>query len=180
MNEAFIVRPPAEITDWLTTEQMRQWAEDAPDEASRKRRMAIWLTHSERMHAHEVAQALGASVQAVWLWISRYNEHGPEGLLRKARGGRRWGFMSPEKEARVLKPFLVEAKAGTPRAPAEIRGVIEKHLKRDVSMSYVYRLLRRHGWAEILAQSHQRGASRRDADTFDALVKPWVRTDGKA
>lgn len=169
------MRPPAEIKDWLTTEQMRQWAGEAPDEASGKRRMAIWLTHNERMHAHEVAESLGVSVQAVWLWIGQYNEDGPDGLLRTRRGGRRWGFMSPDEETLFLKPFIGEARAGTPPTPAEIRSAVEKHLNKDVSMSYVYRLLRRHGWAEILAQSHQMKVSRRDADTFGELARPWSR-----
>lgn len=171
------MRPPADIIEWQTTDEMYQWVEKAPGEAARKRRMAIWLTHNERMHAHEVAKSLGVSVQAVWLWIGQYNESGPDGLLRTGRGGRRWGFLTPEQEAELLKPFLAQAKAGTPQAPAEIRSVIEKRLKRNVSMSYVYRLLRRHGWAEILAQSHQIKTSQRGASTFDAMAKPWARND---
>lgn len=154
---------------------MRQWMQEAPDAEARKRRMAIWLTGIERLHAKDVAQKLGISVQAVWVWIRQYNEGGPDGLTRAGRGGRRHGFMNHQDEERLLGPFLREARAGRPPKTATVRAAIEKHLGKAVSLSYVYRLLRRHGWADLLAQSRHPAASDPPADTFDTLARPWQR-----
>ena len=57
------MRPPAEIALWLSTEDMQTWVREAPDKASYQRRLAIWLTHVERLSAHRVAQSLCVSSQ---------------------------------------------------------------------------------------------------------------------
>lgn len=171
------MRPPAKIKNWLTVEQMQQWLDCAPDAESRTRRMAIWLTHTQRLHARKVADTLGVSVQAVWLWIVQYNEHGPSGLLRKGRGGRRRATMTPDQETELLAPFVAEARAGKPAKPQNIKSAIEQRLKRQVSLSYVYRLLQRHRWADILAQSHRPTRSQA-SDTFERFTQPWRRNPG--
>ena len=171
------MRPAAEITNWLSLDKMFRWLQAAPDEASHKRRMAIWLTHTGRLHAHKVAEVLGVSTQAVWLWIRQYNESGPTGLERRGRGGRRWGFMTPEQETCLLRPLIQKARAGYPPKPSAIRTIIETELKGPVSMSYVYRLLRRHNWAGIIARSQNRPRSSAETETFADLTKPWRRAD---
>ena len=168
------MRPPAKIKDWLTSEQMQQWLDGAPDAESRTRRMAIWLTRSERLHARQVAKALGVSVQAVWLWIRQYNEHGPSGLLRKGRGGQRRAIMTPDQETELLAPFIAKAHLGRPAKPEHIKSAIERRLKRKVSLSYVYCLLQRHHWGDILAQSHRPTRSK-GSDTFERFTQPWRR-----
>src|SRR5258708_27517575 len=87
------MRPPAEIALWLSTEDMQAWVREAPDKASYQRRLAIWLTHVERLSAHRVAQSLCVSTPAVWRWVQQYNHQGPEGLHRAARGGRPWAVL---------------------------------------------------------------------------------------
>ena len=169
------MRPPAQIVNWLSLDKMFRWLQTAPDEASHKRRMAIWLTHTGKLHANKVAQALGVSTQAVWLWIRQYNRRGPDGLERKGRGGRRWGFMTTEQETRLLRPLIQKARAGHPPKPSTIRRIIEDELQTPVSMSYVYRLLQRHNWAGVIAQSQHGGPEPKDSETFATLAKPWRR-----
>src|SRR5260370_7870251 len=94
------MRPPAEIALWLSTEDMQAWVREAPDKASYQRRLAIWLTHVERLSAHRVAQSLCVSTPAVWRWVQQYNHQGPEGLHRAGRGGPpcallNWGHEHP-------------------------------------------------------------------------------------
>jgi len=169
------MRPPAQIVNWLSLDKMFRWLQEAPDEASHKRRMAIWLTHTAKLHANKVAEALGVSTQAVWLWIRQYNQTGPAGLERKGRGGRRWGFMTPQQEIGLLRPLIQKARAGHPPKPNAVREIIENELNGPVSMSYVYRLLSRHNWANIIAQSQHKDSARKDSDTFASLAKPWRR-----
>lgn len=169
------MRPPAQIKDWLSIDRMFRWLQEAPNEAAHKRRMAIWLTHTGNLHAHKVAGILGVSTQAVWLWIRQYNDAGPAGLERPGRGGRRWSFMTAEQEAELMAPLIQKARAGHPPKPAAIRTIVEESLRRSVSMSYIYRLLRRHNWADILARSHSRQAPPSAPDTFAGLSRPWRR-----
>lgn len=169
------MRSPGRIKEWLSIARMFQWLQGAPDQGAYKRRMAIWLTHTGKIHANKVAQILGVSKQAIWLWISQYNRQGPEGLERKGRGGRRWGFMSAEEEAELLRPLLRKARAGTPPKPGAIKQLIEGKLGKKVSMAYIYRLLRRHGWSEAIAQSRLGGKEAVYEGDFSKLSHPWTR-----
>jgi len=168
------MRPPADIKPYLSVEKMFRWLQNAPDQASYKRRMAIWLTFTGRLHAPKIAEVLGVSSQAVWLWIRQYNTKGPTGLNRKGRGGRRWAFLTLRQEAELLKPLLQKAKSASAPKAAQIREVIEKHLGRKVSMPYVYRMLHSHHWYETIAQSKP-VSDLSGQDTFERISQPWLR-----
>jgi len=171
------MRPPAQIKDWLSLEAMFQWVQNAPDQAAYRCRMAVWLTHTGRLHAAKVAHILGVSKQAVWLWIRQYNALGPAGLERHGRGGRRWGLMTPAQEAELLRPFFRRLRAGYALKPGAVQQAIEAGLQQKVSKSYVYKLLRRHGWADVLRQSRDVPSQSEGSDTFDRFTKPWLRND---
>ena len=169
------MRQPAAIKPWLSIEKMFQWIQEAPDESSYKRRMAVWLTLKERLHANKVAENLGVSTQAVWLWIRQYNTHGPDGLKRKGRGGRRWAFLTRKQEAELLKPLIQQARSGRPPKTTLIKQLVEQKLQRKVSVPYIYRLLHRNGWAEIIAQSKQYAPAEALQDSFKKISRPWLR-----
>lgn len=167
------MRPPAKIKPWLNVQEMYNWLENAPDEDSYKRRHTIWLTHTDKLHARKIADILGVSIQAVWLWVKQYNESGPQGLKRKGRGGRRWGFLSQKEEAEFMKPFIQRARSNKPSETAHIQALIEKKLGKKVSKAYVYSLLQRHDIYSIIAQSKISTAISTDADSFKKLSQPW-------
>ena len=150
---------------------MFNWLQNATDEDSSKRRRAIWLTHTDKLCARKVAQILGVSTQAVWLWIAQYNKSGPQGLERTGRGGRRWAFLSREEEIDLLKPFIRKARSNHPPQTSVIKQVIEKKIGKKVSRAYIYSLLRRHHWSSIIAQSKINLSA--SADTFEKLSQPW-------
>ncbi len=169
------MRKPGVVREWLSVAKMFVWLQEAPDESAYKRRMAIWLSYTGKIHAGKIAEILDVSEQAVWLWVSQYNRQGPAGLERKGRGGRRWGFMSSKDEAAFIKPLLRRARAGNPAKPRKIREMIEAKLDITVSMSYVYRLLRRQGWAEAIAQSRSAATGETTVQDFQSLSRPWAR-----
>ncbi|MFC1738767.1 transposase [Planctomycetota bacterium] len=171
------MRPSAYIKPWLSIEKMFQWLQKASDESSYKRRLAIWLTYTGKLHAPKVAELLGISTQAVWLWIRQYNTSGPDGLERKGRGGRRWDFMTPQQEAKLLKPLISKARSGVAPKPIVIKQLVEKKVGRKVSMPYIYRLLARHGWSDAIAQSKSRDRTSPAKDNFQKLTRPWLRQD---
>lgn len=170
------MRPPAKIKPYLSVEKMFKWLQNAPDQASYKRRMAIWLTFTGKLHAPTIAEILGVSTQAVWLWIRQYNTKGPLGLYRKGRGGRRWAFLKLQEEAELIKPLLRKAKSGSAPKALQIKQIIEQKLGRKVSMPYVYRLLHRNNWYETIAQSNPVSDFSKE-DTFQRFSQPWLRED---
>jgi len=167
------MRPPAQIKPWLNVQDMYNWLENATDEDSHNRRHAIWLTHTDKLHARKVAEILGVSIQAVWLWIKQYNDFGPQGLERTGRGGRRWGFLSLEEETEFMKPFVKRAQSNKPPETAYIKGLVEKKLGKKVSKAYVYSLLQRHDIDSIIAQSNINTTAPADSDSFKKLSQPW-------
>ena len=169
------MRQPAEIKDWLSIEKMFQWLQSAPDESSYKRRMAVWLTYTGKLHANKVAEILDVSLQAVRLWISQYNSKGPSGLDRQGRGGRRWSYLTAGEEAELLRPFMRKVRAGEDPKPASLKPIIEQKVGRKVSMPYIYRLLSRHNWAQEIAQSHSIAAAADAKNDFRKYSRPWLR-----
>jgi len=143
------MRPPAQIEPWLDTVDLQTWVREAPDKASYQRRLAIWLTHVGRLAAHQVAEFLCASKQAVWLWIAQYNQQGPEGLRRRGRGGRRWAYLTEKEEQAFLRQWQPRAAEGRVLTAQQLRGQLEKRLQRQVSLGYVYGLLHRCGWRKL-------------------------------
>lgn len=143
------MRPPARIEAWLSTEDLQTWVREAPDKASYQRRLAIWLTQVGQLAAHQVAEFLCVSKQAVWLWIAQYNLRGPEGLQRQGRGGRRWAYLSVEAEEAFLQQWRPRAAQGEVLTAKQLRGQLERRLGRRVSLGYVYRLLHRCGWRKL-------------------------------
>lgn len=170
------MRPPPAIKEWLSADKMLQWLQTAPDENSHKRRLIIWLIYTNKIHAAKVAQLVGISKQAVWLWIGQYNKEGPRGLERKGRGGRRWGFLIVEQENKILRPFIEKIKSGQSVKSIAIKEVIEKQLNKKVSMSYIYRLLNRHHWSMTIAQFIPLKKQLPVGHTnFQKISRPWLR-----
>ena len=78
----------------------------------------------------------------------------PEGLERKGRGGRRWAFLGWVEEQTMLEEGHVRAAAGDVLTAKHMLDHVRTRLGRDVSLAYVYRLLRRHGWRKIAPRHH--------------------------
>jgi transposase len=143
------MRPPAKLEPWFSSDQLVAWMQEAPDKASYQRRLAVWLTYLGPFPAGEVAAMLGVSKQAVWKWISEYNQRGPDGLDREGRGGRRWGLLSEEQEKAVLERFAARARSGDIVSAKQLLPEICKTVGREVSLAYVYKLLHRQQWRKL-------------------------------
>lgn len=143
------MRQPSEIRSWLNRDELAQWVQEAPTRDVYKKRLAIWLTHIGPFHAQQVATMLQVSKQAVWLWVGQYNKVGPDGLVRQGRGGRRWSVLSWSDEEALLASFKQKAVNGQVLTAKHMWPQIQKKCGREISLAYVYGLLRRHGWRKI-------------------------------
>ena len=133
------------VKPWLSQAELRAWVRRARSRQEHQRRLAVWLTYLRRWPAHEVATLLGVSTQAVWLWLGQYNRQGPGGLQRQGRGGRRWGFLTLAQERDLLAALRKEAGPGNTLTAKGIYRRVCRAVGKEVSLDYVYRLLRRHG-----------------------------------
>lgn len=134
----------AQITQWLSHDEMLLWLKAADTKEAYQRRLAIWISTIGSMPAAQVAELLGVSVQAIWKWTSEFHHSGPGGLERKGRGGRRRALASEEEEVRVVtKIQQLQARKPVP----SLRSLVPmacKMLGHPVSEDYLYRLMRRH------------------------------------
>lgn len=159
------MRKPAQIKSWMSPLELAVWVREAPTRDSYKQRVAIWLTHLG-YHAHQVAEMLQVSKQAVWLWVGHYNKTGPQGLLRKGRGGRRWSYLSLEQEAALLRSLESRALEGEILSALQILGEVQKAVGRKVSLGYVYKLLHRQGWRKLGPRPRHTKADRKVQEEF--------------
>ena len=143
------MRGPAQIKPWLSEEEFFVWIREAVSREAYQKRLAIWLTQIGPFQAEEVAKMLGISKQAVWLWVGQYNKDGPGGLVRQGRGGRRWSLLSWPQEEALLKSFEKRALGGEWITAKQMLPKICQAAGEEVSLTYVYRLLRRHQWRKL-------------------------------
>ena len=143
------MRKPAQIQPWQTPEETLAWLKEAPTVEAYKKRLAVWLTYLGPFSAQEVANMLGVSKQAVWLWLGQYNSYGPAGLGRKGRGGRRWSLLSWEEEEALLKSLENRAVEGQWLTAKQLLPEVSQAVGHEVSLGYVYALLRRHQWRKL-------------------------------
>jgi len=134
--------------------ELLEWLRDAETAAEHRQRMVLWLAHFGKWHAHDVAEMVGVSVQAVWKWVGEYNRQGPLGLGRRGRGGRRWSFLTTEQESTLLRSLEARAARGDILTAKQILPLARDAAGRDVSLAYVYSLLRRWGWRKLGPRPH--------------------------
>jgi transposase len=160
------MRRAAQIKPWLSEGELLAWLRDSPDRASYQRRLTLWLTWTKALHAEEVAQMLGVSKQAIWLWIGQYNKEGPEGLQRQGRGGRRWSLLELKEEQRVLERWAKRAQQGEVITARQLLPEVQKAVGQKVSLAYIYKLLKRHGWRKLGPRPRHVKASRETQEGF--------------
>jgi transposase len=148
------MRQPACLAPWVPEVELLEWLRDAASVDEHRRRMVVWLTHFGRWHAHEVAEMVGVSVQAVWKWVGQYNRQGPPGLRRRGRGGRRWSFLTVAQESELLRSLEARAARGDILTAKQVLPLASDAAGRDVSLAYVYSLLRRQGWRKLGPRPH--------------------------
>jgi transposase len=140
------MRRPAVIHRWLSEKELKAWVRKAGTREEHQKRLAIWMTLTGRFPAHRVASLLVVSKQAVWLWVSQYNRLGPDGLLRRGRGGRRRAYLSLSQEAALLESLQERSQRGELTTARQVQEKVSKVKRIKVSISYVYRLFDRIGW----------------------------------
>ena len=148
------MRRPAGLKPWVSEMELLEWLRGAATAGEHQKRMVVWLTHFGRWPGHRIAEMVGVSVQAVWKWVGQYNLQGPAGLCRCGRGGRRWSYLTEEQEKVLLHSLETRAAQGDIITAKQVFPLVREAAGREVSLGYVYSLLRRHGWRKLGPRPH--------------------------
>lgn len=141
------MRNPAKPRKWLSRKELKDWIKSPSDKSEYRRRLAIWLNYLHKLHAYEIAEILGVTTLSVWGWLDKYDENGPEDLKKRAKGGRRWSFVSKEEEKNLLEDFKAQLRANKIDSVKDWLPRLRKLTKKkNASLSYAYKLLYKQGW----------------------------------
>jgi transposase len=116
--------------------------------------------------AREIAKHTGLAEQTVHNLVSHYNRRGPEALEGPGKGGRRRSYLSWEKEVKLLQSFEKKALTGQVATAMEIKRVLEKRLGHEVDRSMVYKMLKRHGWRQVVPRPAHVQSDRDQQEAF--------------
>ena len=148
------MRQPVRVVEWVSEPELLEWVRESDSADLCRKRLVVWLAHFGKWPASGIAEMAGVSVQSVWNWVGQYNREGPSGLRQQARGGRRWSFLSMEQEKQVLLSLEERAARGDVLTAKQVLPLVREAAGRDVSLAYVYSLLRRHGWRKLGPRPH--------------------------
>lgn len=148
------MRKPVHVVEWVSETELLEWLRASGDADEYRKRLTVWLAHFGRWPCREIAEMAGVSVQAVWRWVGQYNREGFRGIRRQRRGGRRWAYLDERQEALLLSSLEERAARGDILTAKQILPLVREAAGREVSLAYVYRLLRRHNWRKLGPRPH--------------------------
>jgi transposase len=131
-----------------------------------RRWLVIWNALVDPRPAWEIALHTDVSVSTVHNLISRYNRFGPKAIEGREHGIRRRCYLSRDREAQFLEPFLEIASTGELCVAGRIKQALEELLGHGVHHSTVYRMLHRNGWREIVPRPAHPEAKEKTQEAF--------------
>jgi transposase len=165
------VRPPAKLEPWLTRDGLKIWVQDADSAATYRQRLVVWLT-AQHHHAPDIASDLQLSTRTVRRLIARYNTAGPDEFEPQGWGGRRWGYLSPAQERRLLRSFERQAGQGRLLTREHMRSEVEATVGHPVSLTYLGELLRRGHWRKLTPRPLHKDADPEAIEAFKKNSRP--------
>lgn len=119
----------------------------------------------------EIAEKTGYNERYVTMLLAKYRKLGLEEFIRiKQTSHHR--KMTESEEARILEKCGELALQGKVLTVADIRQVFEEELGEKTVTSYVYRVLKRHGWRKVMPRSkHPKAASEEEQNSSKKLTQ---------
>ncbi len=111
-----------------------------------KRIQAVYLRAKYGYSAKQIAEILGFTVQSVRNLHSRYMKEGEEALRNAFRGGRKNYYLTESEEKVFLFDFEKHIQEGQIFDVQNIHQAYNDRVGKEVYLSTIYRLLKRHGW----------------------------------
>ena len=124
------------------------------------RRLEAVALRGEGKSNEEIGPMMGFHPDWVSKLVSRYRNKGIPALLEDGRRGGNNQNLTNEQEAKLLKEFEGTASAGQIITPVEIKKRYDEILGRETKPTFIYSVLKRHGWRKVMPRSkHPKKAS---------------------
>lgn len=152
--------------------------EAATKDKNISRRLRVLMLRYEGKKLPEIAEMLDLHRVSITQMCSRYREQGLEEYARNKYESHRW-LLSFEKEEEILKQF--EDISGRQVTTREIKAAFDKACGKDTGHSYVYGVLKRHGWSKKMPRSkHPKAANKEACEASKKLRTVCWMPDPKA
>ncbi|TMC17474.1 MAG: hypothetical protein E6J34_18615 [Chloroflexi bacterium] len=159
----------------LSVEEVSHRMKNDPRGCARQRWLIIYNALADPREASSITKHTGASVRTVHKTVSMYNKFGVAAVETPGRGGRRWAYLTVEKERYFLQPFFERAANGEIATTAQIQQAFEKKVGQKVDDSTIYRLLDRHEWRKKVPHPFHPQADKKEQE----LVLAKFSKDGR-
>lgn len=138
------------VGDEATVARLAERLKVARSHAEYQRIQCVLIRATLGSSASEISQLLGWSRATVHVMHSRWAKEGEALFDLKPRGGRHRQNLSPQEEAKLLAPFIEQARVGALLQVAQVQHAYEQRVGKSVAQSTIYRLLARHGWRKVV------------------------------
>lgn len=131
--------------------------------------LKVLVLRAEGKKNSEISKETGYNKRYVTILIQKYKTLGLKeyARIKQTSHNRR---LSEDEEAKILKMFEKEASEGKELTVAEINEAFKEQLGENLSHTYVYRVLARHGWRKVMPRSkHPKAASKEEQDSSKKL-----------
>ncbi len=119
----------------------------------------------------EIAERTGYNERYVTTLLAKYRKMGLEEFIRIKQTSH-YRKMTEAEEVRILEKCSELAVQGKVLTVADIRQVFEEELGEKTVTSYIYRLLKRHGWRKIMPRAkHPKAASEEEQNSSKKLTQ---------
>lgn len=167
------------LVNHLGQDEIRERMLQSKNREQCQRWQAVFLT-SKGLETEMVAEYIGTTKGTVHQWVYQYNHYGPEGYTLRGRGGRRFGYLSLEEEAKLLDSIRSRAEKGLIVNAFAIKEQIEERLAKKVSKDYLYDLLHRHHWRKVMPRPQHPKADKEKQEEFKKNSRSWWQPPKKA
>jgi transposase len=135
---------------------LREAMKECKDVKAYRRLEAVAL-RGEGKSNEEIGPLTGFHPDWVSRLVSRYCNKGITALLEDCRRGGNNQNLTKEQEAKLLKEFEGTASAGQMITPVEIKKRYDEILGRETKPTFIYSVLKRHGWRKVMPRSKHPG-----------------------
>jgi transposase len=138
------------------------------------RRLEAVAMRGEGKSNEEIGPMTGFHPGWVSKLVSRFCNEGINALLEDGRNGGNNQNLTNEQEAKLLKEFEGAARDGQIITPGEIKKRYDEVLGRETKPSFIYSVLKRHGWRKVMPRSrHPKKASEEVIEASKKLTLGW-------
>lgn len=108
------------------------------------------VANNKNAKAEEISTFIGIKKRKIYDTVSKYNKLGKDWRTIKKWGGRRDqnSFMTVEEEKKLFKDITEDALTGSILTYHDLKKLVEKKIKHEVSDDYIWVLFKRNNWVK--------------------------------